>query len=69
MIDLMYSELSKIRFDELLQEAEVERLVKRARQADQASNSINQFLLQLSDWLIDSGSWLKQRTEMRHSLS
>lgn len=68
MMQFTYLEESRARYNELLRDAEAERQAMRFQERNPQA-STNQLLLHVSNWLIDSGSWLKQRAEMRTSLS
>lgn len=58
---------ARTRYDELLREAEQERLALRVLQA-QGPSWTKQALWGLSYWLIAAGNWLKAYSEMRPSL-
>lgn len=68
MMEFTYLEESRTRYNEMLREAEVERRAMRLQRAIQRKEG-NSVLLHLANWLIDSGSWLKQRAHMDPSLS
>ncbi len=70
MLDMTIHEQGRARYNELLREAELERRASRVRRANQERNGTvtSRLLLQISNWLIDSGSWLKQRSEMHPGL-
>lgn len=68
MIELTIHEISRARYDEMLREAELERRAHRAKQAQPRSHG-NPLLVHVGNWLIESGSWLKQQNEMRPGLS
>jgi hypothetical protein len=67
-IDMSIHQLSRIRYDEMLREAEEERLAARVRRKNGAAPVVDQLLLNLSNWLLETGARLKQRTEMRLDL-
>lgn len=68
MYDLILPETSRARYNDLLQEADQERLARRvARRRLPAWTALP--LLQISQWLIDAGFWLKAHVEMRPGLS
>lgn len=67
MLDLSYHEISRSRYDEMLREAARERRAWRIRQGNRPAHT--PLLVQVGDWLIESGSWLKQQNQMRPGLS
>lgn len=67
-LDMSIHHLSRARYDEMLREAESERLAARVRRQNGAAPVTDQLLLNLSNWLLDAGARLKQRTEMRLDL-
>ncbi len=71
MLDMIIHQQGRERYNEMLRDAELERRAYRARRANQERNGTvtSRLLLQISHWLIDSGSWLKQRSEMNPGLS
>lgn len=68
MYDLVLPETSRARYDELLKEGEQERRALQVMRATGPGWS-QRILLHLSEWLIDTGVRLKERVEMRPSLS
>jgi len=68
MLDFTVNELSNARFNDMLREAEVERRAHQARQRG-LQRSGSSLLVQLGNWMIERGSWLKQHNEMRPGLS
>ncbi len=68
MMEFTYLEESRTRYNEMLREAEAERRAMRFWKASQHKEG-NPFLMHLGNWLIHSGSWLKQRAQMDPSLS
>lgn len=68
MFDNTLHQMGRDRFEELLHEAELERRANSVKQV-RRGNDANPLLLHIGNWLIDSGSWLKQRSEMRPGLS
>lgn len=67
-IDMSIHQLSRLRYDDMLREAEEERLAARVRRQNGVAPVADQLLLNLSNWLIEVGARLKQRTEMRLDL-
>ncbi|MEZ4864178.1 MAG: hypothetical protein R3C14_22895 [Caldilineaceae bacterium] len=68
MYEYMSHEASQARFKQLLQDAEHARLVQRVVQRSR-SRWMEQGLLQLSQWLINTGFWLKHQVEMHPSFN
>lgn len=71
MLDMIIHQQGRERYNEMLRDAELERRAYRARRANQERSGTvaNRLLLRISNWLINSGSWLKQRSEMHPGLS
>lgn len=63
MMEFTYLEESRTRYNEMLREAEAERRAMRLWKAHQHKEG-NPLLVNLGNWLIHSGSWLKQRAQM-----
>ncbi|MFN8439878.1 MAG: hypothetical protein U0175_03865 [Caldilineaceae bacterium] len=63
MMEFTYLEDSRNRYNEMLREAEAERRAMRFWKAQQHKEG-NSFLVYIGNWLIHSGSWLKQRAQM-----
>lgn len=68
MYDLVLPETSRARYDDLLQEAAQERRALQVARTQDPS-WVERILLHLSQWLIDTGIWLKARVELRPDLS
>jgi hypothetical protein len=71
MFDFSVHEQGRTRYNEMLREAEMERRANRLRRAHRqvTGTATNRLLSQVGNWLIESGSWLKQRNEMHPGLS
>lgn len=72
MIDFSIHTMSRERYNEMLRDAAQERRAYQIRQANRPQRT--PFLAQVGDWLIESGSWLKQQNmkqpnQMRPGLS
>ncbi len=68
MLEFTYLEDSRARYEMLLRDAEAERLAIRVQQSRQSKEG-SSILLHMGNWLIDTGSWLKQRAQLEPSLS
>ncbi len=68
MLDYTINEISNARFKAMLHEAEVERRAHQVQQ-NRLPRTGSSFLVQVGNWMIESGSWLKQQNEMRPGLS
>jgi len=69
MFDYTIHDYGRTRFNEMLREAELERRANLVRHQRGGGTVVNRLLVQVSDWLIGSGSWLKQRNQMHPGLS
>ncbi|HRW08787.1 MAG TPA: hypothetical protein P5121_26975 [Caldilineaceae bacterium] len=69
MFDYTVIDHGRTRYNEMLREAELERRAARLRHQRSGGSVVNHLLLHVSDWLIESGSWLKQRNQMHPGLS
>lgn len=69
MFDYTIHDYGRTRFNEMLREAERERRAYCARRQHGGGTAVNRLLIQISDWLIESGSWLKRRNQMHPGLS
>lgn len=68
MLDYTIIEQGRTRYNEMLRDAELERKANRVRRRSGNGTAVNHLMLQVSDWLIESGSWLKQRNQMHPEL-
>lgn len=67
-LDMSLHQLSRTRYEEMLREAEAERRAARVRRHNGEAAMTDRFMLNLSNWLIEVGARMKQRTEMRLGL-
>lgn len=69
MFDYTIFDHGRTRYNEMLQVAEQERRAARVRRQRSQGTTVNRLLVRVSDWMIESGSWLKQRNQMHPGLS
>ena len=67
MFDYAIYEVARTRYNDMLHEAELERRAHQVRRAQRQERATPFFVL-IGDWLIESGSWLKQHNQMRPGL-